>query len=122
MAAFAFKDQRLNERVSELEELVVLNAEPLVELLRALEKDSEALDRMRLSSEHLEAFRARLVEACERAADLPLWLPPSEVASMVGMKTETVRRWRRRDQVRFRKVPTGYLINVEDALKLAGKM
>lgn len=120
-AAVQFRQRRLDVRREQLASAPVFAAEPILKLLEELEEDHRTLDRLMLSSEHLESFRTRLIEACERAMSFEKWLPPSEVATLVGRGKKTVRRWCRDERVRYRDTTTGYLVNVDDALKAAGK-
>lgn len=119
-AAVEFRQRRLDDRREGLASATVFAADPILQLLEELEEDHRTLDRLMLSSEHLESFRTRLIEACERATSFQKWLPPSQVAKLVDRDTDTVRRWCRRSQVRYRETPTGYLVNVQHALELAG--
>ncbi len=122
-AAVAFRQRRLDVRREELASATVFAAEPILQLLQELERDGQVLDRMMLTGDRdqLEAFRTRLIEACERAKELELWAPPSRAAELAEVSTETVRRWCRTDRIRYRETPTGYLVNVQEALEMVGK-
>lgn len=115
-----FREQRLEDRIHELERKAVLHVDPIVRLLRELSEYRRTLELWKQSTEVVDGFRLRLLEACERGADHLGWLPPSEVAAIVDKDTETVRRWCRQRKVLFREGTGGYMVNVESALKHAG--
>jgi hypothetical protein len=114
------QESRLEARIAELARRPVLHSKALVDLLEELARDRVTLERWHQSTDVVDGFRLRLLEACERAADHLGWLPPSEIAELVGKDTETVRRWCRNRKVLFRDGPRGYMVNVESALAFAG--
>ena len=118
-AAVAFSETRVEQRIEELAKKRVLSAEPLIELLAALSSDRAKLAEYFAPTEVIDSFRARLLRACEDAADLG-WLPPSEIAPMVGKTADTVREWCRQGKVLHTEGSNGYMVNVRSALKFAG--